>query len=76
MEVDIKETHEYFNPDTYEHDIALLSLNKPIKFNDHIQPICLPKRYESFERHVCQASGWGAMDANIVRKFDIALKFG
>lgn len=35
--------HEYFNFQL-EHNIAMVKLSKNIKFNDYVQPICLPER--------------------------------
>jgi len=35
--------HRNFDQNTYNHDIALLRLRKPVTFTKSIQPICLPK---------------------------------
>lgn len=35
--------HKNFDTDTYNHDIALLKLRKPVVFTKQIRPICLPK---------------------------------
>lgn len=35
--------HKNFDPDTYNNDIALLRLRKPIVFSKIIKPICLPR---------------------------------
>lgn len=35
--------HRHFDPDTYNNDIALLKLRKPIVFSKIIKPICLPR---------------------------------
>ena len=34
--------HEEYNNKNFKNDIALLRLNKQVKFNRHIRPICLP----------------------------------
>jgi len=34
--------HLSYNPDNHDNDIALLKMKQPIKFRDHIQPICIP----------------------------------
>lgn len=34
--------HRNFDTDTYNHDIALLKLRKPVEFSKNIRPICLP----------------------------------
>lgn len=35
--------HRNFDQNTYNHDIALLRLRKPVTFTKSIQPICLPR---------------------------------
>ncbi|XP_076021922.1 coagulation factor X [Genypterus blacodes] len=37
-------THRHYKPDTYHNDIALIKLEKPIKFTKYIIPACLPER--------------------------------
>lgn len=37
-------THNKYKPDTYLNDIALLKLNKPIKFSRFILPACIPEQ--------------------------------
>ncbi|XP_060525227.1 trypsin-1-like [Cylas formicarius] len=34
--------HRNFDSDTYNHDIALLKLRKPVEFSKNIRPVCLP----------------------------------
>lgn len=34
--------HEDFNSYTYNNDIALLELDRPVQFSHYIQPVCLP----------------------------------
>ncbi|XP_069508924.1 transmembrane protease serine 12-like [Ambystoma mexicanum] len=50
-----------FNIPTYRHDIALLRLQAPIKYNDFIQPICLPNFADPGNKLPCFISGWGAL---------------
>lgn len=35
--------HRYFDSNTYNHDIALLKLRKPITYSKNIMPVCLPE---------------------------------
>jgi Trypsin len=51
--------HRNFDQNTYNHDIALLRLRKPVTFTKGIQPICLPK--ESIDPSGKQGTvvGWG-----------------
>ncbi|XP_036396299.1 coagulation factor X [Megalops cyprinoides] len=41
-EVDQVLTHRRYIPETYHNDIALIKLQKPIKFSPYILPACLP----------------------------------
>ncbi|KAK6627830.1 hypothetical protein RUM44_010309 [Polyplax serrata] len=38
--------HRNFDINSYNHDIALLKLRKPVEFSKHVRPVCLPT--ESF----------------------------
>lgn len=33
--------HKNFDPDSYNHDIALLKLKKPVEYTKNIRPVCL-----------------------------------
>lgn len=35
--------HRNFDSNTYNHDIALLKLRKPVTFSKTIKPVCLPR---------------------------------
>ncbi|XP_018011241.1 serine protease filzig [Hyalella azteca] len=41
-------------------DVALLELDRPVKFALHILPICLPDTDEDFAGQVGSVTGWGA----------------
>jgi secreted trypsin-like serine protease len=51
--------HPKFNPTLLEDDLALLELEKPLRFDMNIQPICLPFRHDNFTLHDGFVSGWG-----------------
>lgn len=38
--------HRNFDSDSYNHDIALLKLRKPVDFTKNIRPICLPSGWK------------------------------
>ena len=40
--------HEGYNAKTYENDIAVLKLNRPVAFTKSVYPICFPTRTEKF----------------------------
>ncbi|XP_023020682.2 trypsin-1 [Leptinotarsa decemlineata] len=50
--------HRNFDQDTYNHDIALLKLRKPVEFTKQIRPICLPKTLDPSGR-TGTVVGWG-----------------
>ena len=58
--------HEGFVYETRENDIALLQLNKPVRYSEYIQSICLPKHPLRFRfggsRLRCLVMGWGYTD--------------
>ncbi|KAL7026002.1 hypothetical protein ACKWTF_013737 [Chironomus riparius] len=51
--------HRNFDQNTYNHDIALLRLRKPVTFTKSIQPICLPKESIDPSGKVATVIGWG-----------------
>lgn len=42
--------HRNFDAESYNHDIALLRLRKPVEFSKIIKPVCLPKVGKIFPR--------------------------
>uniref|UniRef100_UPI00358E5AB0 coagulation factor X-like isoform X1 n=1 Tax=Myxine glutinosa TaxID=7769 RepID=UPI00358E5AB0 len=60
--------HPDFDPDTYDNDITLLRLAKPIKLNFHAIPACLPDT--TLAQHLLAPgkkgviSGWGRLAEN------------
>lgn len=52
--------HRGYNPKSEENDVALLLVDRVIKFNDYIQPACLPQKDVLLERLTeCYIAGWG-----------------
>lgn len=56
--------HPDFNSDTYAYDIALITLETPVQYNDHIRPVCLPPPEESFTGVEATVTGWGTTKFN------------
>ncbi|XP_054721250.1 serine proteinase stubble-like [Uloborus diversus] len=48
-----------YNPANYQHDIALLQLQRPIRFRRHVIPVCLPFFGEEFAGQKATVTGWG-----------------
>jgi hypothetical protein len=50
--------HELFQPREDYYDVALLLLEKPVKFYNHIWPACLQSPLTSLDGEVLTLSGW------------------
>ena len=56
-------SHPNYNKDTVDNDIALLKLKSPVKFNEYVQPICLPSsRAGTFANSRATVAGWGSTE--------------
>ncbi|KAM3924758.1 acrosin-like [Leptodactylus fuscus] len=54
--------HEQYNPETERNDIALLLVDRPISYNQYIQPACLPKKTADVTIMTdCFITGWGVL---------------
>lgn len=54
--------HPNYNYDTYDNDIALMELERPVDYTDFIKPICLPAPQHIFEvGKQVYITGWGAL---------------
>lgn len=52
--------HEYFDSFKFDNDIAILELDKEIKFGPKVQPACLPERqFEDYTDQLAAIAGWG-----------------
>ncbi|XP_050420458.1 venom protease-like isoform X2 [Adelges cooleyi] len=63
--------HESYNVDKYSNDIALLKLKTPVKFNQHIKPICLPvssnMRSKTYVKYSPTVAGWDSTPSRQIR---------
>lgn len=50
--------HENFDQKTLQNDIALMKLRRPIFFDAHVSPICLPN-FDFDDGTKCYVTGWG-----------------
>ncbi|XP_037817731.1 uncharacterized protein LOC119607724 isoform X1 [Lucilia sericata] len=73
--------HEKFRDQKHmNNDIALILLKTPVRFNDYVQPICLPEKGATLEpNRLCTISGWGSIKSgtstpsNILRSAQVPI---
>uniref|UniRef100_T1IUY0 Peptidase S1 domain-containing protein n=1 Tax=Strigamia maritima TaxID=126957 RepID=T1IUY0_STRMM len=53
--------HPNFDYPSLRNDVALVRFRKPITFQEHVLPICLPRPNEDFTSQTAFATGWGRM---------------
>ncbi|KAJ8682240.1 hypothetical protein QAD02_018032 [Eretmocerus hayati] len=51
--------HKNFDTESYNHDVALLRLRKPVPFTKTVRPVCLPTRGSDPEGKSGTVVGWG-----------------
>ena len=52
--------HEKFNKATFDYDVALLRLEKPVTLSRLIRPTCIPKNNNNYKPGAkCIVAGWG-----------------
>ena len=59
IQVDDIVTHELYNDNTNENDIALLKLKSSIIYSGHVSRVCLPT-HQAPEGMMCVTTGWGS----------------
>ncbi|XP_071545533.1 trypsin-1-like [Panulirus ornatus] len=60
LEINFIIEHPFYNPITYENDIALLRMKVPFVFNGYVDQVALPPPNHSFTGEMCRVSGWGS----------------
>ncbi|KAI5710572.1 hypothetical protein M8J75_009812 [Diaphorina citri] len=53
--------HKAFDMRTLYNDVAILTLDKPVKYSDTIRAICLPRGRASYEGKIATVIGWGSL---------------
>lgn len=54
--------HEYFDTVTFDFDIAILELSKPVQYGPKVQPACLPQtQFEDYSGKSAMIAGWGRL---------------
>ncbi|XP_050527110.1 serine protease filzig-like [Daktulosphaira vitifoliae] len=53
--------HRQYDAATFENDIALLELESPVSYDQHIVPICMPDEDDDFTGRMAVVTGWGRL---------------
>ena len=53
--------HRGYIARTFDNDLALLELEKPVKFQEHILPVCLPEGSDDYVGDIAYVTGWGRL---------------
>ena len=63
--IDNTYVHEDFRKEGHmNNDIAVILLKSPIRFNDYVQPICLPHKNQLYTPGMnCTITGWGSIQS-------------
>uniref|UniRef100_A0A8V5GX30 Uncharacterized protein n=1 Tax=Melopsittacus undulatus TaxID=13146 RepID=A0A8V5GX30_MELUD len=66
--------HPLFNPIMLDFDVAVLELERPLVFNKHIQPLCLPLAAQEFAvGQRCVISGWGTTKPEVLQRASVSI---
>ncbi|XP_018342834.1 PREDICTED: serine protease easter-like [Trachymyrmex septentrionalis] len=59
--------HKNYNKPEFKNDIAIIRLNKPVIYNEHVKPICIMNGEllnKNFVGETAEVAGWGIFDIN------------
>nr|XP_037273443.1 transmembrane protease serine 3-like [Rhipicephalus microplus] len=62
--------HPEFQWTTILNDIALVKVERPLDFDDHVRPICLPPKMLHLDGQLAMVAGWGLTEESKVTQED------
>ena len=64
--------HQSFDINTFDNDIALLKLARPIRWSRYVRPVCLPPPNFEFKAGTrCNILGWGMASKHYIVPLDM-----
>ncbi|CAN7975706.1 unnamed protein product [Ixodes persulcatus] len=67
--------HPFFVKESFQNDVCLLTVQKPMRFNEMVKPICLPLNPVDLYQKNVRIAGWGRLNVSKKFSFFIVSKF-